>query len=243
MDVIVKTEPIPLYYQLKEILRKAIESGKLKAAERLPSEQELCNKYQVSRITVRKALDFLVNKGFIFREHGKGTFVSAATARLEQPPKVISFSEELKRRGFLPTTKILAAKLIKDKKIAQKLSLDLSKEIVFIKRLRLADGEPLALETSYLPHKFYPEILAEDLAKSLTKITEEKYRLRLSRAKQTVKACLANKQESKLLNIPYRAPVLVISRISYLSNNQPIEYLEGIYRGDRYELTTELRGR
>lgn len=242
METILKTGFVPYYQQLKEILSMSIKKGEFSAGDPLPPERELCERYQVSRITVRKALDILMQEGYIYREQGRGTFVGRLP--LEQPAQITSFTEEMKRRGLKPSTRVLKTQICsRNKKIAENLALDIDKEVVMVKRLRLANGEPLALEVSYLPHKFYPGLLSLKLSGSLTKITEEKYHLRLKYANQTVKAKLIYGEEAKLLDLKSGSPVLVIQRTSFLDDNRPIEYLEALYHADRYALVMELRGR
>ncbi len=240
METIARSGMVHYYYQVKEILQRSIEAGEYKPGDRLPAEQTLCERFGVSRITVRKALDLLVREGFIYRERGRGTF--ATVPPLKQPAQIISFTEELKRLGLKPSTKVLKAEILSGrKKIAQYLSLNAEEEIVLIKRLRLANGEPIGIETSYLPHKLFPNILSEDLSSSLIEITREKYSLSLRRATQRVKAIAILRKEAALLGIKPGSPVLYFERISFLADNRPAEYLEAIYRSDKYELTMELR--
>jgi len=242
VGTVVKTGFVPYYYHLKEILHKSIKGEELKPGHSLPAERELCSKYQVSRITVRKALDLLMQEGLIYREQGRGTFV--AKPPLEQPAQVISFTEYVERRGLKPSTRVLETKTFSgNKEIADYLLLSVDEEIILVKRLRLANDEPVAIESSYLPHKLYPQILTEDLTGSLTKITEEKYHLRLARATQVVKAEPVFGETAKILKVKAGSPVLFVKRISFLADNRPAEYLEAYYRGDRYEITMELKGR
>lgn len=239
MERIVKTGVLNYYHQLKEILKRSIKKGEFKPGDLLPPEQNLCNMFGISRITVRKALELLVREGFIYRERGRGTFVTLSP--LKQPAQIISFTEELKQLGLKPGTKVLETKVFSGKKnISQFLSLSANEEIVFIKRLRLANGEPMGIETSCLPHKLFPDILSEDLSSSLTKITQEKYCLYLKRATQKVKAVSASRKEAAFLNVKTGMPVLSIERISFLEDNRPAEYLEAMYRSDKYELSMEL---
>ena len=239
MERIMKTGALNYYHQLKEILKRSIKKGEFKPGDLLPPEKNLCNMFGISRITVRKALDLLVYEGFIYRERGRGTFVTPAP--LKQPARIISFTEELEQLGLNPSTKVLETKVFSGKKnISQFLSLSITEEIVFIRRLRLAHGEPIGIETSCLPHKLFPDILSEDLSSSLTKITQGKYQLYLKRATQKVKAVPASRKESALMNIKSGTPVLFIERVSFLQDNRPAEYLEAIYRSDKYELSMEL---
>ncbi len=242
MTGVVKSGFIPYYYQLKEIIYKSIKTEEIKPGQILSPERELCTKYQVSRITVRKAMDLLVQEGLIYREKGRGTFV--AKPPLEQPAQIISFTEQMERKGLKSSTRVLETKIFSwDKEIADCLSLNVDEEIVLVKRLRLANDEPVALESSYLPHKLYPQVLTEDLTSSLTKITEQKYHLCLARATQVVKAEPVFGEKAKILKVKAGSPVLLVKRISFLADNRSAEYLEAYYRGDRYEITMELKGR
>ena len=239
---VLKSGFVPYYYQIKEIIHKYIKNKEIKPGQALSPERELCLKYQVSRITVRKAMDLLVQEGLIYREKGRGTFV--AKPPLEQPAQIISFNEQMERRGLKPSTRVLKTKIFsQDKEIADCLNLNMDEEIALVKRLRLANGEPVALESSYLPHKLYPGIITGDLTGSLTKITEQKYHLRLARATQVVKAEPVFGEAAKILGVKAGSPALFVKRISFLADNRSAEYLEAYYRGDRYEITMELKGR
>lgn len=242
METLTKTGFVPYYLQLKEILHRSIKKGELKPGQLLPPERELCKRHQVSRITIRKALDLLMQEGFIFREQGRGTFVSKPP--LEQPTQIISFTEQMESRGLSPSTRVLETGILPvSKEIGEYLALSPNEEVVFVKRLRLADNEPVALESSYLPYRFYPQILSENLTGSLTKITEQKYHLRLKRAAQVVKAEPVFDEVAKILEVEPGTPALYIQRIAFLADNRPAEFLKAYYRGDRYELTMELKGR
>jgi len=242
MKTLIKTATVPYYYQLKQILSEFIKIGELKIRPLSPPERGPCSRYQVSRITIRRALDLLMQEGLICRERGRGTFVTKPP--LEQPSQIISFTEQMKSMGLKPSTRVLETRIIsQDSELAERLLLRVEEEIISIKRLRLADNEPVALENSYLPHKIYPRILSEDLTGSLTRIVEDKYHWRLKNASQTVKAVNVSTEIAKILKIKSNSPVLYVSRISFLADNRPAEYLEAYYRGDRYKLTMELTGR
>jgi GntR family transcriptional regulator len=139
---------------------------------------------------------------------------------------------------------VLEARIVlTDKKTANFLALPMKEETAIIKRLRMVNNEPVALETSYLPHKLYPEILKQDLTSSLTRITEEKYGLTLHRAEQIVRADTASKEEANLLKVKPYSAVLKVRRTSFLKDNRVAEYLEAVYVGNKYELRMELKGR
>jgi len=240
LERIIKTGSAHYYHQLRRILQKLIEKGRYKPGDLLPPEQRLCTEFGVSRITVRKALDLLVQDGFLYRERGRGTFITRPP--LKQPAQIMSFTEELRKLGLKPGTKVLKAEIITgEKKISRNLSLSDAEETVMIKRLRLADGQPLGIETSFLPHRLFPGILSEDLSASMTKISRKKYHLMLARATQRVKAVAISKEEAALLRLKVGSPALYIERISFLGNNRPAEYLEAVYCSERYQLTMELK--
>jgi len=238
---ILKDGFIPKYYQLVEIIKGIARSGKLKQGIRLPSENELKEKYGVSNTTVRKAINELLQEGIIYREQGKGTFL-AKTKINQNLTKVTSFTEDMLGRGLKPSSKVISVATISPSLgIANNLALNKGDKIVKIHRLRLANEEPMAIQTSYLSYKLCPGIQKEDLTKSLTIILKDRYGLRLTKAVQSLHPSLADDYESKMLGINKGMPVLVVKRTSYLYNNQPIEFLRSVYRGDKYEFLVELR--
>lgn len=148
-----KNSPIPIYYQLGEQIKALIEKGELKPGDALPPEREFAEKYQISRMTVRQAFTQLVNEGYLYRMQGKGTFV--AERKIEQLLQgVTSFSEDMKARGLEPSSELIRFEMQPAAaSIAEQLSIDESDPVYEIERIRLADGVPMALETSYLPVK------------------------------------------------------------------------------------------
>jgi len=240
-NIIVEGSFIPKYRQLTEIIKEMIRSGKLEQGMRTPSENELIKKYRVSNTTVRKAISELLREGIIYREQGKGTFL--AKTRIDQElTKITSFTEDISQRGLKPSSKVISVAVISPShKVMSNLILNKEKEVVKIHRLRLANGEPMAIQTSYFPYKLCPGIEKQDITQSLTIILRDRYNLHLVKAIQSLYASLANNYDSKMLRISKGAPVLIAERTSYLSNNQPVEFLKSVYRGDRYKFLLELR--
>lgn len=233
----------PLYQQLYQLLRNKINSGQWRPGDLLPSETELRQKYQVSRATVRQALDELVSDGLIERQQGKGTFVAPPTVE-QGLVRIVSFTEDMQQRGLQPSTKLIAAELAPATAvIAQKLQIEEGATLARIERLRLADGEPMSVEVSFLVHQYCPGILSEDYTThSLRRMLEEQYGIRIASARQTIRAISASKEMARLLDAPPKAALLYIERISYSENDVPIEFLRLYHRGDRYTLHGELRG-
>ncbi len=238
-----RNSKLPLYHQLYEILRDKIVRREWQPGDRIPSESELIERYQVSRTTVRQVLDMLVNEGLIYRQSGRGTFVAHPTVE-QVLVRIISFTEDMLQRGFKPGTQILSAGLIPARQdIAEKLEVEPGEELACLERLRLADGEPMSIEESHLVHRFCPGVLRGDYASSsLRQALERDYGIRLVRAKQVIRALLAPSGLAGLLSIPSRSALLYIERVSYSDQNIPIEFLRIYYRADRYSLYNELQG-
>jgi GntR family transcriptional regulator len=209
----------------------------------LPPESELVSRYKVSRITVRKVLDLLVREGLIVRERGRGTYV--AHPRLEHGlSRIVSFTDDMRQRGFQASTKVLFSGLVQaPESIARELGIAEGSELARLDRLRLADGQPMCVEQSYLVHQYLPGILDHDFSsRSLREVKVGKYGIRWSRARQTIQAILATPELSQVLSIRKNAALLYIERVSYSQDDMPVEFLKVYYRADRYVLYSELSG-
>lgn len=244
MNQINRHSKLPLYHQLYEILRGNIMRGEWRPGDMIPPESELIELYQVSRTTVRQVLDMLVNEGLIYRQRGRGSFVAHPT--LEQGlVRIVNFTEDMQQRGFRPASKLLSSGLMPaPQDIAEKLHLEPGEELAHLKRLRLADDEPLGIEESYLVHRHCPDILSRSdyATHSLREVLDREYGIRWGRARQVIRAVLASPDLARLLSMPSRSALLFIERISYSQQNIPIEFLRTYYRADRYSLYNELQG-
>lgn len=244
MNRINRHSPQPLYYQLYEILRGHIQRSEWKPGDVIPSESELIEQYGVSRTTVRQVLDMLVNEGLIYRERGRGSFVAHPT--LEHGlVRIVNFTEDMLQRGFTPASQVLSARLLPaPEEIAHKLRVDAGEELAELKRLRLANDEPLSIEEAFLVHRHCPGVLARrDYANhSLREVLDEEYGIRWLRAKQIIRAILAPRPLAELLSINPQSALLYVERVSYSQRDIPIEFLRTYYRGDRYSLYNELQG-
>jgi GntR family transcriptional regulator len=207
----------------------------------IPPESELIDQFAVSRSTVRQVLDLLVKEGLIYRQRGRGSFVSHPT--LEQSMvRIVSFTEDMLQRGFKPGTRILSANLIPAAPdIAEKLQVEAGEPLACVERLRLADDEPMSIEESFLVHRYCPAVLQHDYAsQSLREILERDYGIRLVRAKQRIQAVEAPRRLADLLEIKPRSALLAIERVSFSQDSIPVEFLRLFHRGDRYTLYNEL---
>lgn len=236
-----KTSVVPIYFQLKTLIQDRITSGEYPVGLCLPSEREYCDEYGISRMTVRQAIIDLVNEGFLRRERGKGTYV--AQPKIEQKLQVLtSFTEEMKRRDMQPGTRLIHMAICPATgHVASQLSLKEGELVYEIVRLRLADDEPMAIETAYLPIANLPNLTEEKVATgSLYEVMRESG-LEIAHATQTLEATLAKPTEATMLNIKNKGPVLLIERTTYASGGQAIEFVKSVYRGDRYKFAIDLR--
>ncbi len=243
MNEIVQDSSVPYYQQLYDKLYRGIADGHWRPGDMLPSETELIEQYQVSRVTVRQALALLVKDGLIYRRRGLGTFV--AVPKIEQGlNRIISFSDDMRRRGFRAGTVVLALDVkAASTEVAERLKLVQGDEIAYLERLRLADGEPMSIEISHLDHQLCPGILGHDFAQvPLRETLERHFNLKLTRARQQIWSVVAPKDVAKKLSVGAGAPLFYIERISYSQRNVPVEYLQLFHRGDRYTLLNELEG-
>lgn len=232
----------PYYEQIKDYILYKIHSGELDAHDRVPSERDLSEQFGVSRATVTKAIKELVLDGKLYTQVGKGTFVSDGP--IDQTLDTLtSFSEEMERRGQQPSSRVLLAQVVPaEEQVARRLHVPVGVAMVMLKRVRLANGHPLAVETAYLIADTCAGILDRfDFAQqSLYAVLQTHYNLRLVYADQELEARLATPEECSLLHLPPGSPVLSISRVTYVDTGTPVEYVASTYHGDRYKFRARL---
>lgn len=234
---------IPLYIQLKEHLRIQIETGVYPSGARLPSERDLAEAFQVSRMTARQALQLLAKDGFTSSRVGKGTYVRRPKIAQELG-FLTSFTEDIRRRGMAPGSKIIRAALeLADDEVAGQLQVSRGAEIILLSRVRLADNEPIAWEICHLNPRLCPGLLERhDFSReSLYQVLREEYGHHLIWADQLISARMPDKHERDVLHLDGKTPVLSLTRVTYADHDQPMEYVRSVYRCDRYHLRTVLR--
>lgn len=232
------TNGIPKYRQLLRILEERIDG--LPPGTPFPPERQLEQEYGVSRVTVRQALQQLVLAGRLERAQGRGTFV--ARPKFEQVLALTSFSEDMAARGLRPGSRMLAVREVPaDASLAERLGVALGAPVVMIQRLRLADDEPMALETVYCSAERFPDLLTVDLTnRSLYAWLAERYGVELAHATQTIEATVLMGDEARLLEVPPGTPAFRLERYTFDRQNQPVEVVRSLYRGDRYKLHARL---
>lgn len=233
-----KQSPLPMYAQIAQNIKEKIRQDMFQAGRPIPSERELTETYQVSRMTVRQAITKLVHEGLLYRAIGKGTFVSEQ--KIEQPLQGLTgFTEDMKTRGMTPGSELLEFyTAFPPSDVAEKLQLKEQDEVIVMKRIRHADSRPMAIETTYIPAALFSNLEREAVKESFYAYIE-KEQLAISHARQTIEACIAKKEEAALLLIREPSAVLQIERLSFLTTGTPFEIVRSTYRADRYKFQSE----
>jgi GntR family transcriptional regulator len=226
-----KNSPEPLYTQLFSRLMEKIETGELKAGDRVPAERELAESLNVSRITARQAIDALVKSGLVYREQGRGTFV--AEPRMRSLMGFASFSQDMISRGLHPSSVVLAQELVTvDEKLQKELKIGPKDFAVRIVRIRKANDHPVALQSTYLPYSLCPGLEKEDLTTaSLYAVLREKYYIAPAWTEAVMEALPASKEEAQDLQIEMNEPVLMVKGITFSESFEVIETVRTVYRG------------
>lgn len=230
----------PLYYQLAEIIINDIKEKNLQENDRILTEREYCEKYNLSRSTVRQAIAYLEKKGYIYKVQGCGTFVSSRVMK-QKLLKFYSFTEEAKKQGKTPSSKILSFKEKKaDEKICKELNINRDDKVYELQRLRLADDEVVMYEKTYLLEKkmqgLSKNILLE---KPLYEILQNRYNISFTKATERFSVLLADEKIAEILTIPQGSPIIRLQRWTY-AGMEIIEYTVSLVRGDRFEFEVEL---
>jgi len=231
-----KDKNTPLYLQIANNLRVHIAEGKIDSGEALPPERELSILTGASRVTIRKSIDQLVTEGLLYRKQGSGTFVAS---RIEAPSSFLSgFTDDALARGDSPGALWISKTYSKPTAHeASQLAIPASEEVARLSRVRLSNGEPLAIENAVVPKKFITDlsILKESLYEAL-----EKSGHRPVKGKQRIRASLATPTEAGLLQTEEKSEILRIERTTFASDGSVIEYTRSAYRGDRYDFVSDL---
>lgn len=232
-----KTSNTPLYLQIARSIRRQINEGRIAQGEALPSERDLCELTGASRVTIRKAVDQLINEGLLWRKQGSGTFVSE---RIEMPATYLGgFTEDARARGQEPGSVWLIRNYANPtREEAAKLKVSTSSVVARLGRVRLSGGEPLAIEHAVVVESLLPPI--EEIGDSLYAALDSKGN-KPQKGRQKVRASLASPTEAGLLSIQENSEVLRIERVTWLDDGTVIEFTRSAYRGDRYEFVTDIR--
>jgi GntR family transcriptional regulator len=226
-----------LHVRLKDGILAGIASGDYEPHAQLPSQRALCKQFSMSHMTVRRAINELVQEGIIYAIPGKGIFVSPPSPMVEYD-SLQGFAAQLARFGMAPTTSILDAEIMPASTLmGQTLKLPANTPLVYLRRLRLADGRPHAINISYLPHHLCPGLLEEfRLSDSLFETLRYVYGLKLAGSITVVSGTLADEEMAALLELTRPAPLLVREQITYLDSGEPIEFSRTLTHGESNHL-------
>lgn len=226
----------PLYVQLMEELETSIRNGVYKPGDKIMTEAEMAKEYGVSLITVRKAVGSLMEKGLVVRKQGKGTFVTKPKYSRNMK-NLQSFTEMCEQMGVKPGAQVLENRLIMaDKKVADRLGIEPGSNVVYISRLRLADGEPVQVEKSYFPLK-YAFLLEEDLNNgSMFECLKEKAGAKVASSEKMIELCRATAEEAALMDVKKGDYLLFVKSTAYDENGEPMYAGIQLINGDRFSL-------
>lgn len=230
-----KSVPIPLYFQLKELILKQIQDGIYKVEDAIPTEKELSEMYDLSRTTVRQAITELVQEGWLYRMKSKGTFVRTPKISQSFIQALGSFNDQIRALGMNPTTEVLDFKVINaPEPVAEHLKLQKKDKVIYIHRRRFADNEPIVMVKTYLPYDRCSFVLDHDLVKeSLYPVLASKNETSIHKIRRFIEAVEANDYDVENLGVVPGSAIQKFLSIGYNMNDEPIEYSVARYRGDK----------
>lgn len=232
-----RSSPVPLYFQLAQAFEKAILDGQLKPGDRFENELALVKRLNLSRPTTRRAIQELVDKGLLVRKRGVGTQV--VQTLVHRPVELTSLFDDLARAGREPTTRLLDYRVgPSSQEVAQRLNLAADTDVVMMRRLRSAGGEPLALMTNHLPAAIAPHEVEVETGGLYQALRTRGIQIRVAR--QQIGAKAAARAEARLLNEKLRAPLLTMTRTAFDDSGRVVEYGSHVYRASRYTFDTTL---
>jgi GntR family transcriptional regulator len=212
----------------------------LEVGAAIPSERQLTTDLGVSRLTVRAALDDLVRDGYLERRHGSGTYVTEP--KIAQPLTLTSFSNDMRRRGMVPGSRTIElTTILAGARLAHRLAVSPEARIVRVKRLRLADSKPMAMEVLHVPEALVPGLTRSDFENhSFYDLLAERYHIVMASGTQSIEPTVTNEEESEVLGVPLHSPAFLFERTTVSESGRIVEFVRSIYRGDRYRLVADL---
>ena len=237
-----RDEPVALYYQVAKILRSKILEGNYRPGDYFAIEQELQDSFQVSRATIRKALERLVQDGLIVRVTGKGIFVAPPKLRVVLP-ELLSFSEEMRKRGMIPGTRILDVEVTEAPELmCEEMSLSAGSEVLLIRRVRLGDGQPIVYSESFVSLGL-GLTGTDDFTGSLYNLIADRTGRSVDAAKHTIEGTVLEGEVAQFLSVEDGFPGLRFNRVGYDGDGSPIVFETGVARADKYSYEIHLRRR
>jgi GntR family transcriptional regulator len=236
--------PLPLYAQVESILAAGIAAGTFPAGSQLPNEDELIQRYAVSRTTIRQTIQNLMRRGLVEIRRGKGTFVLQPKITQELT-ELSGFVEDMQSLGRKASARLIDKQIVPaSESVARKLAIRGGTPVVRIQRVRLADNAPLSFDETYLPREIGERIIENDLeTEPIFSLLEQKYETPLVEAEYGLEAICADATVARALGISAGSPIFLIERTSYTTEHRPIDYEKLYYRGDQIRFVTRLARR
>ena len=206
----------------------------------IPAERQLAIDLGVSRLTLRAALDDLVRDGYLDRRHGSGTYVTEP--KIAQPLTLTSFSEDMRRRGMTPGSRTLElTSTLAGARLAHRMGVSPEARLFRVKRLRLADSMPMAMEILHVPEALVPGLTRADFeGRSFYELLQERYGITVASGTQSIEPTVTSEDESDVLGVPLHTPAFLFERTTVSESGRIVEFVRSIYRGDRYRLVADL---
>ncbi|WHY00368.1 GntR family transcriptional regulator [Neobacillus sp. DY30] len=222
-----------LHQQVKDAIIQLINNGEYKPHTQLPTEAEFCEKYGVSRTTVRTALQQLSAEGYVYRKRGSGTFVSANKVKQKLTTTVEKFAEQITMQGKTPSIKVLELEVIPaDEYLSDLLKIDVGQPVNVLERVRFVNDEPIQYETAYLPWYKTPGLNKQACKNSLYQLLASQFNLKISKTVETLELFIADEASAEKLHIHIGDPCFSLDTLAYLNDGTIIEYSKTIFRGD-----------
>ncbi|HEV2414611.1 MAG TPA: GntR family transcriptional regulator [Candidatus Dormibacteraeota bacterium] len=212
----------------------------LKVGDPIPAERQLAVELGVSRLTLRAAIDELVRDGYLDRRHGSGTYVTEP--KIAQPLTLTSFSDDMRRRGMTPGSQTLELiTTAAGARLAHRLGVSPETKLIRVKRLRLADSVPMAMEVLHVPEVLVPGLTRADFDNhSFYELLRERYGITIASGTQAIEPTVTSEEESEVLGVPLHSPAFLFERTTVSESGRIVEFVRSIYRGDRYRLVADL---
>ncbi|ASG79363.1 MULTISPECIES: GntR family transcriptional regulator [Lactiplantibacillus] len=229
----------PIYIQIHNQIKQAIEAGRWAVGDRIPSERELAGQFDVSRMTLRQAIQTLVDEGILERRVGAGTFVANQKVQ-EKMSGVTSFTDLMLAQGKVPSSKTISYHVTSPSlSESEKLALKANEQVLRMERIRYGDDVPICFEVATVPERLVKQFTKDEITSSLYRTLEEKASLMPGKAQQTVSAMSASERIAEYLSVRRGDALLRLRQISYLQTGEPFEYVRTQYVGNRFEFYLE----
>jgi len=240
VDALDRDVPIPLYYQVKRFILDQIKNGSWPIGWQIPTEQQFCEKFDISRPTVRQAVGELITEGHLSRRHRKIT-VSKPKMDGDFFSKLQSFNTEMQAKNLAPSTQVLTLDVRTCEEVSEKLAMEKDTQFTYLERVRYADDDPIVWVKTFIPHNAMPGLASVDFEKfSLYETIERQYQVRIERVDRIFEATLANTRDSELLGVEKGDPICYVKTEAYDQYNQPVEFSVARYRGDRSQFAVSI---